>query len=203
MKHATAGRLALLLAALALPCPPAHAAGAEQTYAMRGLGGASCENLTTALEGASAANLREALGTWITGYLSARNEVEPDTFDVIPLQDPRILSALVEAACKQNPASSIQVTLSAVVGKLSGARAHHDTPAVQLGTNDAPLWIRTEILGLVQTRLTELGLMTAPASLGSFDQATGAALTAYQTQMGLKSTGLPDDVTLLRLLATE
>lgn len=178
----------------------ALAAGVEGTYAMRGLGGAACGKLTEALAGANAAQVREGLGIWISGYISARNEIEPSTFDLIPLQDPRILVALVEGACRQNPDAAVQVAVSALAARLAGGRAEHDTPILQLGPPEAPVFLRASVLALAQAQLQALGLMAAPAAPGSFDDATAAALSAFQTSSGLQATGLPDDATLVVLL---
>ncbi len=196
-------KMGLVLAGLAVGTAGggARAAGSDGQFALRGLGGAQCTTLTSAVDGNK--TLRESLATWISGYLSGVNQTQADTFDVIPLQNPLILAALVEAACRQNPDVTVQGATGAIVQKLDAGRAHHASEMLRLGDAAAPVSIRSEVLAFVQDRLAAMGLMAAAASPGTFDAATQAALKTFQGSVNLPASGLPDDPTLLMLLSQD
>ncbi|MCW1920554.1 peptidoglycan-binding protein [Rhodobacter sp. KR11] len=189
------------LAAALLVAQGATAATTEGQFAMRGLGSAQCRAMIEAFATDQGPALRQSLGLWISGYVSGRNESQPDTFEVVPLQDLRILQALLEAACTSNPDALVQVTLSALVGKLDGARIR--SAAAPLSIGDPPMPLHPEVLAYVQARLVTLGLMAPPQTAGSFDATTSAALQAFQGSVGLAPSGMPDDTTILMLLGQQ
>lgn len=191
----------LLIPTLLLLAQAAPAATTEGEYAMRGLGAARCGALSEALAAEGGAALRDTLGAWISGYVSGRNEAQADTYDTVPLQDTRILTALLAAACQANPEALLQVTLSAVVQKLDGARVR--TPGAPLQIGEPPIAIQSEVLAFVQARLVAKRLLEQVAVPGTWDAATGVALADFQGSVGLPASGLPDDATILMLMGQE
>lgn len=90
----------LATALLSLSCQPGSAADAQNKYKMRGLGAFTCakylEERRTDLKGTS------RYADWLTGYLTAYNLYQPQTFDIAPNHDANGLLTFLDLYCSKN-----------------------------------------------------------------------------------------------------
>lgn len=101
MKPRTTIVAAALMAALLAPGsrPGVTADGANQ-YKLRGLGALSCARYLADRQGDSKA--AEAYAHWFTGYLTAYNYFQPQTFDIAPNHDAKSLLTYLDLYCATN-----------------------------------------------------------------------------------------------------
>src|ERR1700758_1928024 len=77
---------AMLLAAVAwAAAPEAAAVDAKGNYALRGIGGETCQTLIRRLQEDAQAPVETAF--WLLGYMTAVNHWRPDTYDISPVLD--------------------------------------------------------------------------------------------------------------------
>lgn len=196
-------RLVGLALGMAAGIAAASAGTPEGQYALRGLGGARCEDLTAAADGGQAQQVRDLLAAWIAGYLTHANRVGAGAFDLVDVQDDGAVAAVVLNLCRKNPAAAAEPVLAALVQKLAAWQISGSSPQLEVaGVAGTTTRIREETLMRVQELLTRQGYMSAPATPGTFDDATGAALSALQAARSLPVTGVPDATTLLSLALT-
>lgn len=91
---------ALAAALLILGVQPGSAADAQNKYKMRGIGAFTCakylEERRTDLKGSS------RFADWLTGYLTAYNLYQPQTFDIAPNHDANGLLTYLDLYCSRN-----------------------------------------------------------------------------------------------------
>jgi Putative peptidoglycan binding domain len=189
---------ALFFASSAILPAPTWGADAKGDFALHGIGAQTCEAVGKQMEIASA-NPRPLLTSWLLGYLSAMNRLQPDTYDVSPVQAPEVLTDMVLGICKGNGAALVEAVASAVFQQLSRARLKHDSPLLEVRAGDLATTLRRETLIAVQAALVKSKLMSS-ASSGEFDEPTKAALLGFQKAQQLRETSLPDPATIVRLL---
>jgi hypothetical protein len=103
----------LAAALLSVTAPPGYAVDAKNKYKLRGLGAYSCakylEERRTDLKGTS------RYADWITGYLTAYNFFQPQTFDIAPNHDANSLLTYLDLYCSKNQKLLIGQAASAFV----------------------------------------------------------------------------------------
>jgi hypothetical protein len=103
----------LTAALLSLAAQPGHATDANNKYKLRGLGAYSCtkylEERRTDLKGTS------RYADWLTGYLTAYNFFQPQTFDIAPNHDANGLLTYLDLYCSKNQKQLIGQAAAAFV----------------------------------------------------------------------------------------
>lgn len=194
-------RLSLLLvAAGALAMPSVQAADAKGNYALHGIGALPCGELVTRIK--QEATSREQLAAWLLGYISATNRLGAKTYDVLPAQQVGVLAELVGNVCGTSPRSLVETAAFSVLKTFEALRATAESPLVTASANGKSVALRKASLVAVQESLIQRKLFRAKAN-GEFGKATEQALRDFQKSEGLAETGLPDLVTMLRLLAAK
>lgn len=91
---------ALAAVLLFLSVEPASAADSQSKYKLRGLGAFTCskylDDRRTDLKGTS------RYADWLTGYLTAYNLYQPQTFDIAPNHDANGLLTFLDLYCSKN-----------------------------------------------------------------------------------------------------
>ena len=138
---------------------------------------------------------------WIEGYLSAVNRYEDETYDIVAWQGTELLMAAMARYCGQNPDVSFHDATIRMATQLrrSGLREKSEILAIPIGTEGKSVLVYAAIIERLQKQLAMLGIYAGPAS-GTFDEATRAAVQAFQASKGLAATGAPDQETLAHLL---
>lgn len=177
-----------------------ESADADGRYAVRGLGGQSCEMLLPVVDGgAEEARRLIVVLAWLEGYVSASSKLQANTYDSSPLMSPGELAAMVTNVCRSQPDIRIETALARVLNLLEPARVTAESPIVQISVAGASTSLRAETLGRVREKLVELQYLKADAE-GVYSREMRAALLRYQQDVGLAPTSLPDADTILRLL---
>ncbi|MBT5414259.1 MAG: peptidoglycan-binding protein [Rhodospirillaceae bacterium] len=123
-----------------------------------------------------------------------------DTFDVTPWEKTDLFLALIEGNCQQNPEIQIVAIVHGLVQSLlpNRLKAPSEVKQVDLGEG-RKVTHYVETLRRIQKALKDQGHYSGGID-GDYGPGTRAAMAAFQTKAGLDPTGLPDQLTLLRLL---
>lgn len=176
----------------------AIAATAAGKFSVRGVGGDRCEAVSAAFKAKNNAAVARYVA-WSTGYTSAFNRLVTQTFDSVPMKDGRDLLALTLSFCNANPKEQFEGAMFQVVRALGPLRLTGESPLVTLTSDGKTHELREETVRLVETRLKALKLYSN-APTGKASPQLTSAIKAFQQSKKLAVTGLPDMVTLLRLV---
>ncbi|MCC7486017.1 MAG: peptidoglycan-binding protein [Burkholderiales bacterium] len=187
--------LAVLL--FACWCVPARAADSGGAHAVRGVGLVTCEQFLQEAEKKSSVFFM--IGGWIDGYVTGVNHYAPDTYDALSFESTELVVRLIEGHCKARPADRLFAVAAAFLARFSDDRIRAQSPIVRGKVGDQEFAIYAEVLRRAQRRLTDLGYYKGEPE-ADYGERTRSAFAAYQERSGMRSTGLPDQGTLWRLL---
>ena len=187
-----------VLFALCLPAyGPLSAQDEARQFAVEGVGMATCERFIEARTSAPI-EYQRMIG-FIEGYLSAANLYEPNTFDLTPWHNAAALDMIIEHHCSQNPGDRLAgVTQQMVVG-LRPFRIASFSPMLEVGDDQNRTYVYEAILRRAQAALQLRGLY-AGSEDGTYTPELRDAFRAFQREIGLTETGVPDPATLWKLL---
>ena len=186
----------LLFAGLAAS-QPAAAADGDGRFTGHGWAVAPCSELIAALESEDGPGRPLFVG-WVAGYLTGANVYMDDTFDIAPLTPVELVAEEVANVCNDNPDAAVVEVMVAAADQLAQQRLRSGRPMLALEHDGREVRIHREILRRTQGALKELGQYAGGLD-GTYGPQTRAALTAFQEERGLPTTGLPDQRTLLAL----
>ena len=186
----------LCLAFLFLTAVGAQAADDGGHFAIKGAGLMDCRQYTTARTQKSPV-VYSLLG-WLDGYITAQNELSPDTFDVAAWESTDLFSRILDSHCRDHPDDRFFSVVRSVVTEIRARRLKKDSPLIPVRNGNDVMVLYQETLRRAQAALAKLGLYDGEAD-GQFSDQTERALALFQSKNGIKATGLPDQVTLWRL----
>lgn len=190
-----AGRLLLICSVLQF-ANPAQAADEAENFAVKGAGLARCVDYIEARQSNAPAFYQ--FGGWINGYLTALNQLKPETYDLAPWQSSDLLAGVILRNCRENPEKRFINTVATMVASLNAQRLLTKSPLVEAHAGETRIRVYQELLRRTQEKLAENGLYQGEPN-GLFDQQTEDGLRAYQKAGRLTETGLPDQATLLAM----
>lgn len=173
-----------------------HAADKDKAYAPKGAATLTCEGMSKINPNSTDAAL--VVG-WFDGYVTGLNMTTPETFDIAPWQDSLLLSNLVLNACRKNPQAKFMDVVQALTNDLAAKRLKTKAEVVEISEGDKKGLMYSEVLKQAQTALKDRAGFSGTAD-GKWGSKTRDAIKAFQKKEGLPETGLPDSLTLLRLL---
>lgn len=187
----------LLAVLLILPAHPLKAADQNHQFAALGGGVVSCNRFLEVRQAKDKEYFM--LGGWVDGYLTARNQLGPETFTLVPWQSTDLLMGLLAQYCGKNPEASLLrgVMLMAEALKAQRLKAASERVKVRIGSLSHDFF--RDVLVQMQHRLTKAGYYKGAAS-GDFNAETLAAMKQFQRANGLEASGFPDQKTLLKLM---
>ncbi len=188
---------AFVLAGVLLAAGPALAADAQGRAAPKGWGLASCQQFLDSAKESQDNVFR--LASWIEGYISAANIYTDDTYDLAPWQNAGYLLELIGRNCQNNPDERFIRVVHAYVQYLHNDRLRTRQEQIQAASGDNRILVYKSVLRDVQEALNDAGY-SAGTPDGLYGQGTRGALEAYQQANNLPVTGLPDSLTVERLL---
>jgi hypothetical protein len=194
------GAAAFSFCALAVLGEPAVAADADGSFAVRGLGGQSCAVLLEAVKTPQAGQVLADLSTWSSGYVTAANRSTEGFFDVMPLQDSRDVAKVIVGICRSNPDALIETAAMRLVTLVSEIALKVPSELDTIENGEFKTVIRRSVMLAAQRQLVALGLLEAEAVDGLYGPKSRIAFTRFQVDNKLAETGVPDTVTVLRLL---
>lgn len=178
---------------------PGMAADTEGTYAVRGLGSLTCDEVVARVDEA-AGQIPLDLVAWSDGALSASNRLLPDTHDLMPFRSPPDLSArLAVNVCRSFADITFDQAVNEVFALLGKIRLTGQEAEVSARIGEQEIQLAPSTLSYMTTALIVRGFLD-DAEPGDYGPSTAEALIAFQAEQGLPQTGLPDQETLLRLL---
>lgn len=193
---------ALLLTALAIAAvtvsTPAPAVDDDGRFALRGVGLATCDQFLKAIEERQENVLLS--GGWLEGYLTAVNQFRPDTFDIAPWQTTETLLTLLKHNCERNREQRFFAIVNSMVDFFASKRLEQQAERIVAEAGEQKVVIYKEVLADAQKELIEQGLLDGSAD-GQFGPKTQSAFEAFQKQQSIQVTGVPDQMTLWRLLS--
>ncbi|RDE19790.1 peptidoglycan-binding protein [Motiliproteus coralliicola] len=175
----------------------ATAADSQGRFAVRNAGMVSCEKFIEE-KSKNSPTFNLYMG-WIDGYLSAANQFTDETFDLVPWGNTPFLAALLENHCNKNLNQRFYIAVNMLAGTLLEQRLTEHSDLVVAANENQKTYIYKQVLKQVQQQLKQSQLYRGSID-GIFGNTTVAALEDYQRAQGIKVTGLPDQVTLYKLL---
>ncbi len=175
----------------------ARAADTGGQFAVEGIGGSTCEGFVAAKSESSDAYWM--FRGWLDGYMTGINQYSPETYDITPWQSQNLLSALFEKFCARNPGANFFAVANKMIVELRDDRLRESSAPVVAKVGERSIGVYRYTLRRVQALLKEGGHYEGEVD-GLFGPNTQRALESYQKQNGLTVTGLPDQVTLFKLL---
>lgn len=184
---------ACLAAGLVLLTVGAQAADEKGRFKIEGAGALRCDAYTK-IRQEHGDNYKLVL-SWMDGYLTAANELSPDTFDVLPWQQPELVGILIDGFCQQNKEANLVAAVGQLVKALMPQRTKSmpEITTAEAGGRKVPLY--KDVMRQVQERLIKAGHLKGKAD-GSYGPGTRAALESFQKANNIEATGLPDQRTL-------
>jgi hypothetical protein len=179
---------------------PALAATAEGRYAVKEAGAATCDQFVQEREKKSPAYL-QFVG-WVGGYVTAYNRFTADTFDVAPWESMALMDEFLAKLCTENKEKPFIAAVDYMISQLLPTKLSETSEPAEAKVGDHSIRIYKEVLKRAQERLQANGLYKGTPD-GAFGDGTRKAIEAFQKQAGIQVTGLPDQVTLLRLFSPE
>lgn len=184
-------------AALMLWSEAAQAVDAQQRYNPHGLGRMTCKRFVEVCEKGDV-NCKLS-STYIDGYITAFNALNPETFDLLSWQDSGVVAEFAFNICKQHPDAVLIEALNEIVRRvLAPGRIRTAAEPVRVGEGKDSVLLYRDSIREMQQRLVDTGHLKGGVD-GSFGPGTKAAITSFQTAVGLEPTGVPDPRTLASL----
>ena len=138
------------------------------------------------------------MGGWIDGYLTARNQTDPETFTLAPWQSTDVLAGFLTDYCQKHPEVAFLRAVMVMTEALRPHRLSEASERVEVTVGPFRQHFFREVLARMQHRLAETGHYAGPTA-GEFDEATAQALRSFQREQEMDVSGFPDQRTLFRL----
>ncbi|MBL28903.1 MAG: hypothetical protein CMM50_15280 [Rhodospirillaceae bacterium] len=194
-------RALALAAAFGLPLATgAQAATDNMDFAVKGIGASTCQRYLD-VKANDRALYFMYLG-WIDGYITASNKYLDDTFDLTTWQSTELFATAIETQCKKNADQQVAAVIDALTGQLMPGRLTQPSEVVEAEVEDTKFRIYAEVLRRMQRKLAQEGFYDG-APDGAYGPGTRLAVERFQQENGIPVTGLPDNLTMFRLLANE
>lgn len=181
----------------ALPLFPAQAADNDGQFATKGAGAATCQRFSSAQ--AERAEAYDRFRHWLEGYFTAANRYEPNTYDLVPWGSTEVWALIIDNYCKKNPNDYLVQAVQKLAIATNKDRLKENSPRLTVTMAGQSTRIYEEVLRRVQIRLTALGLYDDLPD-GKFGPKTMEAIATFQISEGLGGTGLPDPLTVWKLV---
>lgn len=181
---------------LLLASPGAQGADSDGRFAIKGAGLASCQDYASAR--AEQSQLVYSLLGWLDGYLTAYNQLSPNTFDVAAWESTDLFARILDSHCEKHPDDRFFTVARAIVAQIADQRLQKNSPLIPVQRGEQGLLIYQETLRRVQEKLSGRGHYAGEID-GQFGDQTRTALEAFQAEQGLAVSGLPDQATLWKL----
>lgn len=182
-----------------LAAASAHAWGAdgEGRFSIRGAGLLTCNIYVKEREQQS--NAYYMIGGWLDGYITARNQFSPTTYDVTSFESTELLTVIIDNHCKKNPKDRLFSVVNTILTRLHDDRLRTGSFFVNVRVGDRQIQLYREVVRRMQKELKGRRYYNGDVD-GRFGPGTQKAIAAFQRAQGLKPTGFPDQTTLWQLL---
>lgn len=176
---------------------PALAATGNGEFAIKDAGKADCSSFIAAKN--SGGEEYGRFSGWLMGYISAYNQVMPETFDIAPWQEMDLLMALMQNFCEKNGDTKYLPAAAGLISIIKPMKLTDKSEPVTARHKGEKVQVYRAIMKRLQKRLKEQGFYASDID-GLYGPGTRRAIIAFQRQEGVPETGVPDQVTLYRAL---
>jgi len=183
---------------LALSSVSAFASDPSGHFALHGVGAQTCAQYLDEVK-KNDTSTNNLILSWMMGYMTARNRLAANTYDVTPAMPGEAIMQMTNNICQKSPDARVETAMDALFKGLAPARVTVDSPFLDLQSGDARFKVRRETFIAVQDALRKKKLYTGRTE-DKMTPAIEAALKAYQKDQKLPENGLPDAPTVIRLL---
>jgi len=125
------------------------------SFAVKGVGALSCNDFIQAAS-ADAPILQQYAG-YVSGYVSAYNELENNTFDVLPWQQLDSFMLLLLQGCKQTPDSTVGGAVSRITRYFSPNSLHKNAEKVEIKGQEQAVYFYPIVVEQIKEALLEQG----------------------------------------------
>lgn len=173
------------------------ASDVNNRFMAKGAGLSNCDQFLSAAE--SKGKKYHMYGGWVDGYITSYNQLRDETFDVAPWQSTDYLIGIIAEFCKDNRNASFYQATAFMVNALDKNKLTKHSPLLTIKSEGEKLLVHEAVLKQVQDVLSQTGYYKSD-ELGGFNKKTEDAIRQFQKDNALKPTGLPDQLTLIKLL---
>ncbi len=174
----------------------AKASDADGNFALRGYGGRLCRNYI--FESAEPSQA-DRYGSWLMGYATAYNRLQPEHFDALPFPDGTALFEVVSAICTDQKDITFEAAAHEALQSLAPLRQKRPSEMMTIKSGNQSLTIRQDALQLLQQRLKELKFYAGPVD-GQWNRPMAESVKNFQASQKIEASGLPDLATLIRAI---
>ena len=174
-----------------------HAADDDGNFAIKGAGFAACPDYVEAYDGDSTDLL--AYRSWLNGFVTGHNLLLAGTYDVAPVLPLDAQSDVMANICRNSAELRFAEAAIIMIVDMEALRLAAPSPTIELTEGDLTVQVPAEFVSRAQSALQELGHYQGAID-GIYGPGTRAAFSAFQEAEEIEVTGLPDTVTLVRLL---
>ena len=187
---------------IVLAAAPSSAADRDGSFAVDGVGNLACAPLAElrAQPPDQSASARQAVASWVDGFLTAANGLVVGAFDHTPWQSAEVIAAKLAGYCRDNADMAIAMAAAGLLASLGEDRLRATEELVSPRVSGRAVFVSPSTLEAVRAALRGEGDGPGAGSTGSFDPDFSEALLAFQQARDLPRSGLPDAPTLVRLL---
>jgi len=127
----------------------------DGAFAIKGVGALSCNDF---IEAASAdAPILQQYAGYVSGYISAYNELEKNTFDVLPWQQLDTVMLLLLRGCTQTPNSTVGGAVSRITQYFSPNSVHKNIEKVEIKGQEHSVYFYPIVVEHIKNALIEQG----------------------------------------------
>ena len=189
--------LALVALCYAFLPSPVQGADKDGQFAIKGIGIQTCRQFANARAAGSEAYVH--FRGWLEGFLTAVNRYEPETYDAAPWGTTEVLAVIIDNHCKKNPDDRFVAAVQKLTITLKEDRLKESSPRLVVTVDGRTARVYEDLLRRIQIQLAELGLYDGTVD-GQFGPKTQEAIAIFQVSEGLKGTGVPDPLTVWKLV---
>jgi len=194
----TTAAAALVIAGMATE--GAHASDPKGNYIVRGIGARPCSDYMAAV-GKSAQDVMPYV-SWMEGYLTGINRLQPQTFDVSPVTEAAIIGQMVRNYCTTQPTLRFETAVAQLMNFFGPYKVAEQSQLVEVTIGDARAALRQSTLKWMQEKMKAQGQFTGTPD-GLYGATTKTALLAFQKAASIPETGVPDARTLVAFIQKE
>ncbi len=176
----------------------AFAADVQGHFSVKGAGQAPCSDYALAVS--SKGQHAAPFLNWLAGYLSAANQYEVQTYDLLSWQTDNVIAASLVGYCRANPKTPFALAAAKMVSSLRAGRVSRKGPFQILTVGSERIRLHAETLLRIKSILRARAGYTGPMT-AVWDKPAGLALMRFQSDRKLRPTGQLDPMTLAALLA--
>lgn len=124
-------------------------------FAIKGVGALSCNDF---IEAASADEpILQQYAGYVSGYISAYNELENNVFDVLPWQQLDTVMLLLLQGCKQTPSSTVGGAVSRITQYFSPNLVHKNAEKIEIKGQEHSVYFYPIVVEKMKDALIEQG----------------------------------------------